>query len=123
MAIKLLRQPLDELDDTMRADFDREVKFMRSIRHPHLLIFYGAGVNTKNQAYLVTELMSGSLKTLLRDHTQPLDWPIRLLFGSDIARGMAYLHEKGTIHRGPFLLFCCLFSGFFFAFSPALGEF
>jgi hypothetical protein len=32
VAIKVLRMPIDELDVSMRADFDREVKFMRSIR-------------------------------------------------------------------------------------------
>ena len=33
---------------------------MRSIRHPHLLIFYGAGVNHEKRAFLVTELMEGA---------------------------------------------------------------
>lgn len=48
----------------------------------------------------MTELMVGSLKVLLRDHTQQLDWATRVRFGLDIAQGMMYLHDLGTVHRG-----------------------
>lgn len=41
VAIKVLRYPLDELDPMLVDDFNREVQVMRSIRHPHLLTFYG----------------------------------------------------------------------------------
>lgn len=73
---------------------------MRSVRHPHVLTFFGAGVNTQDQAYLVVELMTnGSLKALLRDKTNSVSWSMRLQFASDIGAGMRYLHEIGTIHR------------------------
>lgn len=61
---------------------------MRSIRHPHLLTFFGAGVDKKSRAFLVTEIMQWSLKPLLRDATRELDWATRLSFASDIAKGM-----------------------------------
>lgn len=71
-----------------------------SIRHPHVLNFYGAGVDGARRAFLVTELMQrGSLKSLLLDLSQELSWGIRVRFASDIAQGMRYLHEKGTVHR------------------------
>jgi serine/threonine protein kinase len=73
---------------------------MRSLRHPNILIFYGAGVDSESRAFLVTELMTGSLKTLLLNLAEALDWSTRLTFGIDSARGMAYLHDKGTVHRG-----------------------
>jgi serine/threonine protein kinase len=73
---------------------------MRSVRHPHCLTFYGAGVNSDDQAYLVTELMvNGSLKYILRDRTKPLLWSLRIQIAADIAAGMRYLHEIGTVHR------------------------
>eukprot|EP00040_Diaphanoeca_grandis_P037276 m.241994 g.241994 ORF g.241994 m.241994 type:complete len:462 (-) comp33785_c4_seq12:709-2094(-) len=100
VAVKVLRIPLDDLDPLMSEDFDREVTFMQSIRHPNLLTFYGAGVNSTSFPFLVTELMEGgSLRKLLLDHQQQLPWHQRLLFAKDIARGMKYLHEKATIHR------------------------
>lgn len=72
---------------------------MRSIRHPHLLTFYGAGVDKDNRAYLVVELMKGSLGEMLRDPSQDISWDRRLTFASDCAHGMSYLHEKDTVHR------------------------
>lgn len=73
---------------------------MRSIRHPNLLTFFGAGTDRQNRAFLVTELMArGSLKRLLRDTTLALDWPMRLQFAVDAAAGMRYLHKLGMVHR------------------------
>lgn len=43
--------------------------------------------------------MKGSLKTLLLDHTNTLDWGMRLTFITDVANGMRYLHDRQTIHR------------------------
>jgi hypothetical protein len=99
VAIKVLRMPIDELDVTMRADFDREVKFMRSIRSPNLLTFYGAGVDEQSRAFLVTELMQGSLKDVLLDRSTALDWDTRLRIAEDVAKGMNYLHLRGAVHR------------------------
>lgn len=100
MAIKVLLQPVDELDPIATADFQREVQFMQSVRHPHVLSFLGAGVNADSLAYMVTELMpNGTLKDTLLRHEIPLSWDNRLIFVGDIAAGMRYLHEIGTIHR------------------------
>lgn len=60
----------------------------------------GAGVDQNSRAFLVMELMDGSLKDLLRDHAVAISWDIRVRFAADISRGMRYLHDKGTVHRG-----------------------
>ena len=101
VAVKVLKQPLDDLDETAAEAFHRETGFMQSLRHPHVLTFYGSGINSESMAFLVTELMTrGSLADLLRDHTMALPWvPTRLQFASDIAAGMEYLHGAGMIHR------------------------
>eukprot|EP00035_Acanthoeca_spectabilis_P010720 m.189532 g.189532 ORF g.189532 m.189532 type:complete len:1041 (+) comp15110_c0_seq2:129-3251(+) len=100
VAVKILRRPMDDLDLSMQEDFDREVAVMRSIRHPNVLTFFGAGVNSAGHAYLVTELMTmGSLGAVLHDKTRDIDWRTRLQFAEDIACGMRYLHEIGTVHR------------------------
>jgi serine/threonine protein kinase len=88
VAIKVLRQPLDEVNPHMTEEFMREVKFMRSIRHPHLLLLYGAGMDEESRAFLVTELMVGSLRALLLDNTKQIDWATRLQFAVDAASGM-----------------------------------
>jgi len=100
VAIKVLHSRIDDLDPIITEDFDREVSFMRSVRHPNLLIFYGAGTNCNRQAYLVTELMAlGSLRKLLADTQRVLSWDDRLQFVLDVASGMQYLHSCGSIHR------------------------
>eukprot|EP00037_Helgoeca_nana_P031080 m.392601 g.392601 ORF g.392601 m.392601 type:complete len:1013 (+) comp28325_c0_seq15:255-3293(+) len=99
VAIKVLRQPIDDEVPQVLEDFHREVKFMRSIRHPHILTFYGAGVDRESRAFLVTELMAATLKSLLAEHSKHLSWRLRIAFASDVASGMKYLHEMETIHR------------------------
>ena len=44
--------------------------------------------------------MAGSLKTVLLIHQTHLSWETRITFATDIASGMAYLHDRGTVHRG-----------------------
>eukprot|EP00035_Acanthoeca_spectabilis_P008863 m.159399 g.159399 ORF g.159399 m.159399 type:complete len:1116 (+) comp14529_c0_seq3:71-3418(+) len=102
VAIKVLHHPFDDLDPSALEDFNREVKFMSSIRHPNVLVFYGAGMDRLrgNRMFLVTELMErGSLKALLANSAQSLAWNVRLTFAEDVARGMRYLHSVGTVHR------------------------
>eukprot|EP00035_Acanthoeca_spectabilis_P000686 m.74928 g.74928 ORF g.74928 m.74928 type:complete len:1145 (-) comp10359_c0_seq1:117-3551(-) len=78
---------------------EREVEMLRSTRHPHVLVFYGAGVNVEGSTFLVTELMiQGSLKALLRDTNRSLGWTDRVQFAGDIAAGMRYLHSKEIVH-------------------------
>lgn len=73
---------------------------MKQIRHPNLLMFYGAGVNAQNHPFIVTEIMSnGSLKRLLHDHSHALSWEVRIRMARDIAMGMAHLHANGAVHR------------------------
>lgn len=67
-----------------------------------VLSFYGGGVNSDANPYLVTELMErGCLKSLLHDLAKPITWTHRLVFASDIAAAMRYLHDDaGAVHRG-----------------------
>eukprot|EP00035_Acanthoeca_spectabilis_P005810 m.117557 g.117557 ORF g.117557 m.117557 type:complete len:1166 (-) comp13200_c0_seq3:111-3608(-) len=99
VAIKVLRQPIDDLDPDMLDVFNREVDVMRSIRHPHLLTFYGAGVDRNNRAYMVTELMLGSMVQLLLEKKKSLPWNNRLVFAEDVASGLRYLHDRSIVHR------------------------
>lgn len=46
--------------------------------------------------------MTGSLTTVLHNRETILSWEARLTFATDIASGMAYLHDRGTVHRGTF---------------------
>jgi serine/threonine protein kinase len=86
----------------MLAEVKREAEVLSRIQHPLLLRFYGVCVTSKD-IYLVTELMWGSLNDLIygRSETPAQPLPTVLFFKTirDIARGMAYLHSTGFVHR------------------------
>eukprot|EP00040_Diaphanoeca_grandis_P015153 m.77111 g.77111 ORF g.77111 m.77111 type:complete len:782 (-) comp24979_c0_seq1:273-2618(-) len=102
VAMKILKTPVD--DDfglLVSEEFNREVSFMQKIRHPNLLIFYGAGITSTNMAFLVTEYMAkGSLRGVLKSsNSVTLSVEIRQNMALDCARGMRHLHSLGSIHR------------------------
>jgi serine/threonine protein kinase len=85
-----------------RKEFLREIQFMRTIRHPNIVMFIGAGQDTENRPFLVLEYMSGgALLSLLQNEEIHLTKEDRLQFALDTARGMNYLHtlQPPRIHR------------------------
>ena len=102
VAIKQLKRPLDDqLDPAAAKDYQRENEVLQRIRHPHLLVFFGAGVTTAGRKpFLVTEFMElGSLRGVLADAGRELEWAVRHRMASEIAAGMAHLHSLNIVHR------------------------
>jgi len=102
VAIKVLMTPMDT--EMAREEFEREVDFMKWVRHPNLITFLGAGVGNFQSlglcAFLVTELIEkGSLQEVLDDPSVVLVWPNRVQLAADIASALWYLHFIGSVHR------------------------
>ncbi len=55
VAIKLLKEAVMESDSEAVAEFDREVRLLRTLRHPNVVFFLGAG-SFKGIPFLVTEV-------------------------------------------------------------------
>lgn len=69
------------------------------MNQPNIISFHG-GSNEPPDLYLVTEYLEGSsLWDVLHDKRQELPWDLRLRIATEVAQGMAYLHEKNVIHR------------------------
>ncbi len=68
------------------------MRFLRSIRHPSIVFFYGFGTGLRGDSrcpFLVTEYLErGSLKSILHDPTIELLNVQKLRFAMDAAKGM-----------------------------------
>ena len=101
---KIFFEDSEEEEEDILEDFAKEVKICSILRHPRVLRFLGA-VNQEPNFCIVTELMSGSVSTLLKmihkSKNHNLSW--RLVFGIalDASRGVEYLHNMTPqiIHR------------------------
>ncbi|XP_065193946.1 uncharacterized protein LOC135825142 [Sycon ciliatum] len=90
--------------NTSQTDqFVQEAEVLRSIRHPNIVIFLGAGTNKfSKRPFIVMEyLRRGSLHNVLHDGGNVFTHHDHLRFALDTARGMTYLHESNPprLHR------------------------
>jgi hypothetical protein len=95
VAIKSLH--LQAADDALRREMAAEASVMSNLRHPNILILYGA-VTDVAPFLMVLELMDMSLDKLLSSPA-PLPWSLRYRIGADIGSGLAYLEVKRIVHR------------------------
>ena len=98
-AMKILRQPAD---DSFLWEFEREIKFMQTVRHPNIVLFLGAGRTAEGSPFIISEFVSrGSLRDLLDDQTQDISHALTVKFALDVARGMNFLHSLSPprVHR------------------------
>lgn len=78
--------------------FTNEVKIVGQFQHPHIVTLYDTGEEAGNR-YFVMEYVEGrTLDSLIRTEGAPsLDRAVEII--RSIARGLAYAHGKGVIHR------------------------
>ncbi|ELP83911.1 tyrosine protein kinase, putative, partial [Entamoeba invadens IP1] len=81
-------------------EFDKEVKMLDKFRCDFIVHFYGA-VFIKSKMCMVTEFARyGSLQDLIRKNKDIIVlMKMRLKLMLDAARGIAYLHKNGILHR------------------------
>jgi hypothetical protein len=90
VAMKILRLPAT---DSIMLEFEREIKFMQTVRHPNIVLFLGAGHTRDGSPFLVSEFVSrGSLRSLLEDTNITMTTAMQLKFCQDVSRGMRFLH-------------------------------
>lgn len=96
VAIKIIQPRLAPNPQFIKR-FEREVKTIASMSHPHILKVFDYGQQDE-QFYLVMELINGgSLSSLIRKGALGLEQTARLL--SQVASALDYAHERGVIHR------------------------
>lgn len=96
VAIKVLR---DNGQSNINKDFLNEAYMMATLNHPNLVSLM-AICNTSKNLMLITPLMPfGCLLEYVRLHKNEIGAKNLLEWCKQIARGMAYLEEKGVVHR------------------------
>uniref|UniRef100_A0A7N1A6Q1 non-specific serine/threonine protein kinase n=2 Tax=Kalanchoe fedtschenkoi TaxID=63787 RepID=A0A7N1A6Q1_KALFE len=82
-------------------EFKSEVRIMRRVRHPNVVLFMGAVTRPPNLSIITEFLPRGSLYRLLHRPNNQLDERRRLRMALDAARGMNYLHNctPVIVHR------------------------
>ncbi|XP_042000398.1 probable serine/threonine-protein kinase SIS8 isoform X1 [Salvia splendens] len=82
-------------------EFRSEVRIMKRVRHPNVVLFMGAITRPPNLSIITEFLPRGSLYRLLHRPNNQLDERRRLKMALDAARGMNYLHNctPVIVHR------------------------
>lgn len=89
---------LGEGQASAQARFFQEAKSAGRLSHPNIVTIYDAG-EAQGCAYIAMELLEGlSLREML-DEGLPVSVGRALEIAAQIARGLAYAHEHGIVHR------------------------
>ncbi|XP_062159246.1 probable serine/threonine-protein kinase SIS8 isoform X3 [Alnus glutinosa] len=82
-------------------EFKSEVRIMKRLRHPNVVLFMGAVTRAPNLSIVTEFLPRGSLYRLIHRPNNQLDERKRLRMALDAARGMNYLHNCSPVivHR------------------------
>lgn len=82
----------------MSATLTREIHHHRQLHHPHVTQLFEV-IATENNIWLVTELCSGGeLFDYLAEKGRLSEEETRVFFGQ-LCLAVAYVHEKGIVHR------------------------
>ncbi|KAJ7978065.1 MAP kinase kinase kinase-like protein [Quillaja saponaria] len=83
------------------AEFKREVRIMRRLRHPNVVLFMGAVTRPPNLSIITEFLPRGSLYRILHRPQCQIDEKRRIKMALDVARGMNCLHTSipTIVHR------------------------
>uniref|UniRef100_A0A673LLB6 guanylate cyclase n=1 Tax=Sinocyclocheilus rhinocerous TaxID=307959 RepID=A0A673LLB6_9TELE len=94
VAVKHIQKKHFTLTKTIR----KEVKEVRELDHPNLSKFLGGCIEVPFISIITEYCPKGSLADVLLNEDVPINWGFRLSFATDIARGMAYLHQHKMFH-------------------------
>ncbi|KAJ3720435.1 hypothetical protein C8R42DRAFT_670720 [Lentinula raphanica] len=92
------RVAIKQIPKSMSASLTREIHHHRQLHHPHITQMYEV-IATESSIWIVTELCSGGeLFDYLTEKGRLTEDETRFLFGQ-LCLAVAYLHEKGIVHR------------------------
>lgn len=102
VAIKILERPENDLGraQLMEQQFQQEVMMLATLKHPNIVRFIGACRKPMLWCIVTEYARGGSVRQSLtkrQNRSVPLKLAVKQAL--DVARGMAYVHGLGLIHR------------------------
>ncbi|KAB1200403.1 putative starch synthase 4, chloroplastic/amyloplastic [Morella rubra] len=102
VAIKILERPENDQGraQVMEQQFQQEVMMLATLKHPNIVRFIGACRKPMLWCIVTEYAKGGSVRQFLtkrQNRSVPLKLAVKQAL--DVARGMAYVHELGLIHR------------------------
>lgn len=102
VAIKILERPENnpEKAQLMEQQFQQEVMMLATLKHPNIVRFIGACHKPMVWCIVTEYAKGGSVRQFLtkrQNRSVPLKLAVKQAL--DVARGMAYVHRLGLIHR------------------------
>lgn len=96
VAIKVLREE-SRLEGAAER-FAQEIRVAAGLRHPHILPLYDSGVLVDGRPFSVTPVALGEPLRAVIDRG-PVAVAEALRLAREVAEALAYLHERGWVHR------------------------
>ncbi|CAF3665994.1 unnamed protein product [Rotaria sp. Silwood1] len=97
VAIKVIR--VNNVTDTVKQGFLKEITTMYQIRYEHVLSVLGACMESNYYALVMEYMSLGSLYNLLKNKEQLLSWPMRWSLALQMTKGINCLHMMSILHR------------------------
>ncbi|KAB1212012.1 Serine/threonine-protein kinase HT1 [Morella rubra] len=102
VAIKILERPENDPEKAqlMEQQFQQELTMLATLKHPNIVRFIG-GCRKPMVWCIVTEYAKGGSvrQFLMKRHNRAVPLKLAVKQALDVARGMAYVHGLGLIHR------------------------
>jgi mitogen-activated protein kinase kinase kinase 9 len=97
VAIKEIKREIVEQEKL--EEFKNECAAMEVLRHPNVVLFYGACTKFPNLCIILEYCQRGSLWNILHDNAYKISWEFRKKIALDMAKGVYYLHTNKILHR------------------------
>lgn len=97
VVLKRLRDELIQNEETAER-FRREARALAAVLHQNIAHVYDY-VEKPGQAFILMEYIEGKDLSAIIDKTESIDPEIAAAILLEVAKGLAYIHERGLIHR------------------------
>jgi mitogen-activated protein kinase kinase kinase len=98
MAVKEIRISDPKLMTPAMKSIKEEMTVLEMLDHPNVVKYYGIEVH-RDKVYIFMEYCEGGSLANLLEHGRIADETVIQVYAWEMLQGLAYLHEKGVVHR------------------------